>query len=67
MVELIDYLPITEWSGLAYLPKLVAPVVNMWRRQGLLGATAMPVENIRGRPLIFIAITQVAIITMQHY
>ena len=40
IVGLIDDLPSTEWSGLAYLPKLVATVADMWRCQGRLEESA---------------------------
>jgi hypothetical protein len=40
VVKLIDGLPSAEWSGLAYLPKLVAAVVDMWRGQGRLEESA---------------------------
>ena len=56
VVELIDELPSTEWSGLAYLPKLVAAVVDMWRNQGRLEESAQwsaKVHAVVGDPLCF--------------
>jgi tetratricopeptide (TPR) repeat protein len=58
VVELIDELPITEWSGLAYLPKLVAAVVDMWRNQGRLKESAgwcAKLHAVVGDPLCFAA------------
>ena len=56
VVELIDELPSTEWSGLAYLPKLVAAVVDMWRNQGRLEKSAQwcaKLHAVVGDPLCF--------------
>jgi len=56
VVELIDELPSTEWSGLAYLPKLVAAVVDMWRNQGRLEESAQwcaKLHAVVGDPLCF--------------
>ena len=56
VVELIDGLPSTEWSGLAYLPKLVAAVVDIWRGQGRLEESAQwcaKLHAVVGDPLCF--------------
>ena len=56
VVKLIDDLPSTEWSGLAYLPKLVAAVVDMWRGQGRLEESAQwcaKLHAVVGDPLSF--------------
>ena len=56
VVELIDELPSTEWLGLAYLPKLVAAVVDMWRNQGRLEECAQwcaKLHAVVGDPLCF--------------
>ena len=56
VVELIDELPHTEWLGLAYLPKLVATVVDMWRNQGRLEESALwcaKLHAVVGDPLCF--------------
>jgi tetratricopeptide (TPR) repeat protein len=56
VVKLIDVLPSAEWSGLAYLPKLVAAVVNMWRGQGRLEESARwcaKLHAVVGDPLCF--------------
>ena len=56
VVELIDELPSTDWLGLAYLPKLVAAVVDMWRGQGRLEESALWCEKLHavvGDPLCF--------------
>jgi tetratricopeptide (TPR) repeat protein len=56
VVKLIDDLPSTEWSGLAYLPKLVAAVVDMWRGQGRLEESAQwcaKLHAVVGDPLCF--------------
>jgi len=56
VVGLIDDLPSTEWSGLAYLPKLVAAVVDMWRGQGRLEESALlcaKLHAVVGDPLCF--------------
>jgi len=56
VVELIDELPSTEWLGLAYLPKLVAAVVDMWRNQGRLEESALwcaKLHAVVGDPLCF--------------
>jgi len=56
VVELIDGLPSNEWSGLAYLPKLVAAVVDMWRGQGRLEESAQwcaKLYAVVGDPLCF--------------
>ena len=56
VVELIDDLPSAEWSGLAYLPKLVAAVVHMWRGQGRLEESAgwcAKLHAVVGDPLCF--------------
>lgn len=56
VVELIDDLLSTEWLGLAYLPKLVAAVVDMWRGQGRLEESAQWCEKLHavvGDPLCF--------------
>ena len=56
VVKLIDNLPSTEWSGLAYLPKLVAAVVDMWRGQGRLEESAQwcaKLHAVVGDPLCF--------------
>ena len=58
VVKLIDDLPSTEWSGLAYLPKLVAAVVDMWRGQGRLEESAgwcAKLHAVVGDPLCFAA------------
>ena len=58
VLELIDGLPSTEWSGLAFLPKLVAAVVDMWRNQGRLEESAQWCEKLHavvGDPLCFAA------------
>ena len=58
VVELIDDLPSTEWLGLAYLPKLVAAVVDMWRNQGRLEESAgwcAKLHAVVGDPLCFAA------------
>jgi tetratricopeptide (TPR) repeat protein len=55
-VELIDELPSTEWLGLAYLPKLVAAVVDTWRNQGRLEESAQwcaKLHAVVGDPLCF--------------
>ena len=56
VVKLIDDLPSTEWSGLAYLPKLLAAVVDMWRGQGRLEESAQwcaKLYAVVGDPLCF--------------
>ena len=56
VVKLIDDLPSTEWSGLAYLPKLVAAVVDMWRGQGRLEESEQwcaKLHAVVGDPLCF--------------
>ena len=56
VVKLINDLPSTEWSGLAYLPKLVAAVVDMWRGQGRLEESAgwcAKLHAVVGDPLCF--------------
>jgi hypothetical protein len=56
VVKLIDGLPSAEWSGLAYLPKLVAAVVDMWRGQGRLEESAQwcaKLHAVVGDPLCF--------------
>lgn len=56
VVELIDELPHTELLGLAYLPKLVAAVVDMWRGQGRLEESAQWCAKLHaevGDPLCF--------------
>ena len=56
VVELIDGIPSTEWSGLAYLPKLVAAVVDMWRGEGRLEESAQWCAKLHamvGDPLCF--------------
>ncbi len=56
VVKLINDLPSTEWSGLAYLPKLVAAVVDMWRGQGRLEECAgwcAKLHAVVGDPLCF--------------
>jgi len=56
VVELIDELPSTEWLGLAYLPKLVAAVVDTWRNQGRLEESAQWCAKLHaevGDPLCF--------------
>ena len=56
VVKLIDDLPSTEWSGLAYLPKLVAAVVDIWRGQGRLEESALwcaKLHAVVGDPLCF--------------
>jgi hypothetical protein len=56
VVELIDDLPSTEWLGLAYMPKLVAAVVDMWRGQGRLEESAQwcaKLHAVVGDPLCF--------------
>ena len=56
VVKLIDGLPSTEWSGLAYLPKLVAAVVDIWRGQGRLEESAgwcAKLHAVVGDPLCF--------------
>ncbi|NBS76146.1 MAG: glycosyltransferase [Betaproteobacteria bacterium] len=56
VAELIDELPSTEWLGLAYLPKLVAAVVDMWRNQGRLEESALwcaKLHAVVGDPLCF--------------
>jgi tetratricopeptide (TPR) repeat protein len=56
VVELIDDLPSTEWFGLAYLPKLVAAVLDMWRGQGRLEESAgwcAKLHAVVGDPLSF--------------
>ena len=56
IVGLIDDLPSTEWSGLAYLPKLVATVADMWRGQGRLEESARwcaKLHAVVGDPLYF--------------
>lgn len=56
VVELIDGLPSAEWLGLAYLPKLVAAVVDMWRNQGRLEESAQwcsKLHAVVGDPLCF--------------
>ena len=56
VVELLDGLPSTEWLGLAYLPKLVASVVDMWRAQGRLEESAQwcaKLHAVVGDPLCF--------------
>lgn len=56
VVELIDELPHTELLGLAYLPKLVATVVDMWRGQGRLEESAQWFAKLHaevGDPLCF--------------
>ena len=56
VVKLLDDLPNTEWSGLAYLPKLAAAVVDMWRGQGRLEESAgwcAKLHAVMGDPLCF--------------
>jgi tetratricopeptide (TPR) repeat protein len=56
VVELIDELPSTDWLGLAYLPKLVAAVVDMWRGQGRLEESShwcAKLHAVVGDPLCF--------------
>ena len=56
VVKLVDDLPSTEWSGLAYLPKLVAAVVDIWRGQGRLEESAQwcaKLHAVVGDPLCF--------------
>jgi hypothetical protein len=56
VVELINGLPSAEWSGLAYLPKLLAAVVDMWRGQGRLEESAQwcaKLYAVVGDPLCF--------------
>jgi tetratricopeptide (TPR) repeat protein len=56
VVKLIDELPCAEWSALAYLPKLVAAVVDMWRDQGRLEESAQwcaKLHAVVGDPLCF--------------
>ena len=56
VVKLIDELPCAEWSALAYLPKLVAAVVDMWRSQGRLEESAQWCAKLHetvGDPLCF--------------
>lgn len=56
VVELIDGLPSAEWVGLAYLPKLVAAVMEMWRGQGRLEESAKwcaKLHAVVGDPLCF--------------
>ena len=56
VVKLINDLPSTEWSGLAYLPKLMAAVVDMWRGQGRLEESAgwcAKLHAVVGDPLCF--------------
>ncbi len=56
VVKLIDNLPSTEWSGLAYLPKLVAVVMDMRRGQGRLEESAQwcaKLHAVVGDPLCF--------------
>jgi tetratricopeptide (TPR) repeat protein len=55
-VELIDDLPSSEWLTLAYLPKLVENVVDMWRNQGRLEESAQwcsKLHAVVGDPLCF--------------
>ena len=56
VVKLIDDLPSAEWSELAYLPKLVAQVVDMWGGQGRLQESAQWCAKLHaevGDPLCF--------------
>lgn len=56
VVELIDDLPSDQWLSLAYLPKLVAAVVDMWRGQGRLEESAgwcAKLHAVVGDPLCF--------------
>ncbi len=56
VVELIDELPHTELLGLAYLPKLVAAVMDMWRNKGRLEESAQwcaKLHAVVGDPLCF--------------
>ena len=56
VVELIDGSPSYQWSGLAYLPKLVAAVVDMWCGQGRLEESAqwcVKLYAVVGDPLCF--------------
>lgn len=56
VVKLVDGLPSTEWSGLAYLPKLVSAVVDIWRGQGRLEESAgwcAKLHAVVGDPLCF--------------
>jgi hypothetical protein len=56
VVKLIDDLPSADWFGLAYLPKLVAAVVHMWRGQGRLEESAgwcAKLHAVVGDPLCF--------------
>ena len=56
VLELIDGLPSAEWSSLAYLPKLVAEVVDMRRGQGRLEESAQwcaKLHAVVGDPLCF--------------
>jgi tetratricopeptide (TPR) repeat protein len=53
---MIDDLPCAEWSELAYLPKLVAQVVEMWGGQGRLQESAQWCAKLHaevGDPLCF--------------
>ena len=56
VVKLINDMPSTEWSGLAFLPKLVAAVVDIWRGQGRLEESAdwcAKLHAVVGDPLCF--------------
>jgi len=56
VVELIDDLPSAQWSELAYLPKLVAQVVDIWGGQGRLQECAQWCAKLHaevGDPLCF--------------
>jgi tetratricopeptide (TPR) repeat protein len=56
VVKLIDASPCAEWSELAYLPKLVAAVIDMWRGQGRLEESAQwcaKLHAVVGDPLCF--------------
>ena len=56
VVGLVDDLPSNQWPGLAYLPKLVAAVMDMWRGQGRLEESAQwcaKLHAVVGDPLCF--------------